>query len=306
MKTYHEIYPIEGWADKISKHLEAIAADKPNMYAKTKQRYEKLADSLLDSVAKIALILEEDSLVSKSNNEFDELSDNSSLSISDKLKQVNARFHQLENFSKDNVGTLNHIPGGVQHKETIDYFDMILREASVHNFGYSEVNECAKMLYQWFHTRFRPDFIDVDFKYNIHYIPTWICDFIILYGKYHHANQNKLFVKMIDKWCVEVTTGSKGNYAIPYEVYNLEKEFNPSDYTIDAVVINDILSSQYLYKLFEDEFQGVIHYDYNVLISVVKDRNPSLHSKVITRIAKRKELIKEIGLTPVGGSIINE
>lgn len=300
MKTYNEIYPIEGWADKISKHITKIADEKPNMYAKTKRRYEKLAESLLDSVSKIAIILEEDSLLSKTTDEFNELDDaDNPVSITEQIDKLNQKFHRVEDLS--NEGTSVSTSSKVAHKTTIDYFDAVLFEASTYNFGYSQINECARMLYLWFHTRFRPDISDPTFRYNIHYIPNWICDFILLYGKYHHAKQNKTFVKMIEKWCVDVQTSSIGNYALPYPVYEMDKSVDPADYTIDAVIINDILSSECLYKLFEDKFSGVIHYDNNVLVAVVKDKNPSLQSKIITRIAKRRELIKEIGLTPVGG-----
>lgn len=65
--------------------------------------------------------------------------------------------------------------------------------------------------------------------------------------------------------------------------------------------MNDILTNECLYQLSDTPSQCILHYDHNILISVVRDRNPSLHSKIVTRIAKRRELIKEIGLTPVGG-----
>ena len=302
MKTYNEIYPIEGWAEKISRNLTKIADEKPNMYAKTKVRYQKLAESLLDSVEKIAIILESDSLVPKSNNEFYELSDKTESSISDKLNYINNRVHEAENFSANRFSPTYPKDGSVNSlKETLHYFDSILQSSSTINFGYSEVNECARLLYRWFHSRFCPDIENKQFKFQHRYLPTWICNFIILYGKYNSCNMNTQFKQMIESWCDGVDQGTAGNYAVPYEIYQLEKVNDPADYTIDAVVMNDILTNECLYQLSDTPSQCILHYDHNILISVVRDRNPSLHSKIVTRIAKRRELIKVIGLTPVGG-----
>ena len=38
---YLEIYPIENCADKIAKQLDSVLEAKPNMYAKTRERYKR-------------------------------------------------------------------------------------------------------------------------------------------------------------------------------------------------------------------------------------------------------------------------
>lgn len=330
MKTYYEIYPIEGWADKISKSLKEIAEDKnrPGMYSKTRTRYQNLANVLLNSLSSIAVILEENLLIPESNNEFDELSSSvDQLDILSKLQLLNNKFKKLEEFSNDSSSlyksrSLQNLNSGIENIEddessdtsnsppnvdlditnnqTILYFDDILYQSSIHNFGYSEVNLCAKLIYKWFHTRFRSEY-SCDFKYNIKYIPKWISYFIMLYGKYHSEGRNSDFESMINTWCNRVESKENNVYSIPWEIYNLDKTSNPMDCTIDAIVINDILSDNMLYKLSSYEFKGIVNFECSLLITIIKERNPSLHPKIVTRIARRNELIKEIGLTPVGG-----
>lgn len=322
MKTYYEIYPIEGWADKVSKSLKEIADDKnrPKMYSKTRKRYEHLANTLLNSLSSIAIILEENLLIPESNNEFDELASSDNLDILSKLQLLNDKFIQLEEFANNtnlhkpkSSSRTDPVPTNSSsspkqsftnninnNKESIKYFNDILYECTMHNFGYSEINECAKLLYKWFNTRFISKYSH-DFKYNIKYIPNWICYFIILYGKYHHDGRNQDFLYMINTWCENIISGNNTTYSIPYEIYKLDKTTNPLDCTIDAVVINDILSDGGMYKLSSYEHKGVINYEHDLVITVVKERNPSLHPKIVTRIARRGDLVREIGLTPVGG-----
>ena len=310
MDKYYEIYPMERWAEKISNGLDQVLEVRPGMYKKTKQRYENLAECLIQSAEKIAIILESDSLRSKNTDEFNELetSDESEVSayqrIMKKLENVRDISDLEHSFSSGNVHYSRSSGENLFVKtfEAIDYFDSVLSEASMYNFGYTEVNQCAEMLYYWFHTRFKPEVPDSTFKYNIQYLPEWICNFIILYGKYNHTDSNDQFVKLIDKWCTTVINGSCGNYAIPYEVYQLNKDKDPSDYTIDSVVISDLLMNGMLYKLSRDSCSCMIYLDPSLLIQIVKENNPSLHSQIVTRIAHRKELIEKIGLTPIGGS----
>lgn len=316
-KKYSEIYPMERWAERISESLENIANEKPNMYAKTKQRYENLACSLLDSVSKIAVILEEDSLVSKNTDEFNELdSPSHNQIICKKIQDLTKTFEGVMNLSEShsntnspNSNSSSFGSSSSNYRKTnstaMNYFEKVLKESTIVNFGYSEVNHCMKLLYKWFHTRFRPETYNEKFRYNISYIPEWIDSFIVLYGKYHSLGKNDSFESMLDVWCTRVESESDFAYALPYEVYQVGKDKNPKDFTIDAVVIYDLLFNGSLYKLSEDEFDGVIHLEYDKFISTVKSCNPALHPKISTRIPKRKQLISEIGLTPVGGSDTN-
>jgi len=300
---------MERWAERISDCLDQVLEVRPGMYKKTKQRYENLADSLLKSAEKIAIILESDSLRSKNNDEFNELEPLESSPVNSaydrimtKLKNARNAVESESDFSSNSINNRSSTENlFMKTYEAIDYFDSILCEASSFNFGYTEVNQCAEMLYYWFHTRFKPDVSDPTFKYNIQYLPEWICNFIILYGKYNSSKSNEQFVKLIDKWCTTVINGSCGNYAIPYEVFQLSKDKEPSDYTIDSVVINDLLMNGMLYKLSRDSCDCMIYLDPSLLIQIVKENNPSLHSKIVTRISHRKELIEEIKLTPTGG-----
>lgn len=324
---YNEIYPAEGWAKKISKFLTRVVEQKPRMYAKTKRRYINLGCVLLDCVNKIFSILEEDSLVPEdTTDEFNDLASSTDTRIlHEKLAEMTRKLQTVDDFAKPRRNSSLQAQSCEEpssesdsddspkysYYETIEYYDSVFKEASAHNFGYSEVNECAKLLYKWFHTRFAPDVPDSNFHCQIRYLPIWISSFIITYGRYYQASKLESFRSSLDKWCKKVDSGKGGNYAMPYDIYRLEHDFKegkcqPEEYTLEAVVIADILVSEYLFLLGEDNFEGMVHYKFDDVANIVRDRNPSLMPQIKSRIAKRKLLVREIGLTPVGGSSIDE
>lgn len=319
MKTYNEIYPAERYADKILTYLRKVAAEKPNMYAKTKKRYEDLASVMMECSGLILSILEEDSLVPKNTDEFDELS-SAGDDLKNKFDQLSKKFQQAEKFSSDSKMNSRksdgdpiqpgHSSAHIYYRTCADYHQ-VLKEASACNFGYSEVNKCAQLLYKWFHTRFLPDVPDPDFLCKIEYLPSWITNFILVFGKYYEDKRINVFESTIERWCNRVESGTAGNYAIPFEIYKLDNDIKkgackPDDYTISAVIINDILSSGKLYQLGPGEYEGDILYDPGDLPRIVNDRNPSLFPKIRTRISKMNQLISEIGLTPVGDGDADE
>lgn len=324
---YNEIYPAEGWAKKISEFLTRVVEQKPRMYAKTKRRYINLGCVLLDCVYKIFSILEEDSLVPEdTTDEFNDLASSTDTRIlHEKLAEMTQKLKTVDEFAEPH----RNVPPKVERKEeshsesdsddspkynyhqTIEYYDTIFKEASTHNFGFREVNECAKLLYKWFHTRFAPEIPDPDFHCQIRYLPTWVSSFIITYGRYYQECKLDTFRMALDRWCDKVERGEGGIYAIPFEIYRVESDFKkgtyqPKEYTLEAVVITDILINGYLFNLGEDNFDGMVRYNFDDVANVVKERNPSLLPKIRTRFAKRSELVREIGLTPVGGSDIDE
>lgn len=322
---YNEIYPSERWADKISKFLTQVVEQKPRMYAKTKKRYIDLGCVLLDCAYKIFSILEEDSLVpGESTDEFNDLEssvDNTQV-LKDKLSDMVQKLQAVEDFSdtrksyptssypKPKDKSIVDVPK-YSYYETIEYYGQVFKEASIHNFGYTEVNDCAKLLNRWFQTRFLPEIQDPTFNCQIRYLPSWVSSFIIAYGKYYSLSKVDAFKSMLDKWCDKVESGNGGIYTMPYQIYQLDHDFKegkcqPQDYTIEAVIISDILNSECLFKLMEGEFDGMVLYGQDDVVNVVKDRNPSLLPKIKTRIARRSSLVREIGLTPVGGFDVDE
>lgn len=129
------------------------------------------------------------------------------------------------------------------------------------------------------------------------YIPGWITDIIILYGKYHSNQDTQSFMNMMVDWCDKLATQSI-RWAVPYEVYNLGKQVEPTDYTMDAVLVGDILMDEMLYQLTDTSSPDIVaNLECYPVASKVKAGNPSLLPIIRTRLVKRDALMKEYNLT---------
>lgn len=290
---YIEVPRLQTQADKIDKQLSVVLSQKPQMYAKTKERYKDLAISLLSSVEKIASILEIDSLASLDNksSEFSDTKVDVS-DLSDALKHTTDKIESYTSFVSTDFSSLsNNI-----NKETLRRYGQVLEQASNHDFKYAEANECAYILNRWFKARFSNPYKDSVFKYNIAYIPEWISDIIILYGKYHSNDNTSSFMDMMTSWCDKLSNQSK--WAVPYEVHNLAKSIEPSSYTMNAVLIGDILMDELLYLLTESNSPDIAaNLECYPVASKVKANNPSLLPLIRTRIVNRESLAKQYKLT---------
>lgn len=292
--TYIEVPRIQAHADKIDSQLSTVLSQKPQMYAKTKERYKDLAISLLSSVEKIASILEEDSLASVDNktsefstNRFD-VSD-----LSNALKHASERIDSCANF----VSTDFSIVSNNANKETLRRYGQVLEQASNYNFRYEEANECAYILNRWFKARFSNPSKNSTFRYNLAYIPEWITDIIILYGKYHSNQDTSSFMNMMTSWCDNLSVESV-KWAVPYEVHQLSKSRELRNYTMNAVLIGDILMDEMYYLLTETSSPDIVaNLECYPVASKVKANNPTLLPIIRTRLAKRETLMKEYSLT---------
>lgn len=290
--TYIEVPRLQTHADKIDSQLAIVLSQRPQMYNKTKERYKDLAITLLSSVKKIASILEEDSLASVDNESSEFGSSRFDVSdLSKALRDTNARIDAFTNFVSNDLSALSYNA----NKETLKRYGTILEQAANHRFTCIEANQCASILNRWFKSRFSNS--AKGFKYNIAYIPEWITDIIILYGKYHSNQDIQSFMSMMSDWCDNLSNESC-RWAVPYEVYNLNKQVEPANYTMNAVLIGDILMDEVLYQLTESSSPDIVaNLECYPVASKVKAGNPNLLPVIRTRLAKREALMKEYNLT---------
>lgn len=292
--TYVEVPRLQTHADKIDSQLSVVLARKPHMYDKTKKRYKELAITLLASVEKIAAILEEDSLASVDNvaSEFD----SATFDVSDLASALQHTSDKINSYTSFVSNDLSSVSTNA-NKETLRRYGKVLEQAANYNFSCVEANECAFILNRWFTSRFSNPSKDSTFKYNMAYIPGWITDIIILYGKYHSNQDTQSFMNMMVDWCDKLATQSI-RWAVPYEVYNLGKQVEPTDYTMDAVLVGDILMDEMLYQLTDTSSPDIVaNLECYPVASKVKAGNPSLLPVIRTRLVKRDALMKEYNLT---------
>jgi hypothetical protein len=174
--------------------------------------------------------------------------------------------------------------------DTLKAYKAVFREASTTDFGYIEVNECAGLLDYWITRRFSG--INPNFKYQIKQLPIWATFIVIAYGKYHSIGYSAKFVAEFKEWCDSLDDDVSNCWALPYSIFNMTKIIDPSNFTVDAMVIYDLLVDGCLYSLMEIK----IPMDSSYVAKLVKEYQPDKAYEVRTRFAKQKELIEALSL----------
>ena len=280
---YLEIYPSEVAARKISKHLDKMAEVKPRVYQKTLLRYKKLALLLLECVTKIVRMLQSELLLSSGDKEFQELVTDYDIEQIDELRD-----------SVDALGNLMEKKSSPESKklagDTLKQYKSVFRQATGHDFGYIEVNECAYLLDYWVSHRFSG--FNPNFKYQIKQLPIWASFIVIAYGKYHSIGETTKFVKDFKDWCNSLDDDMSNCWALPYNVFNMTKTLDPNNFTVDAMVIYDILIDGCLYPLMEQK----IPMESSYVAKLLKEYRPDTAYTVKTRFTKQQALIEAMSL----------
>lgn len=299
--SYLEIYPIENYAEKISKQLDDVLVAKPNMYEKTRGRYKRLAYSLLQSVEKISAILEEESLVSCTSNEFDELSNEPSdvAEIVDTLESIKQGVDSFTSFVQcKNDTTKTTSSDNINNKEIFRQYAKVLSEGAIHRFATVEATECAQIIYMWFETRFMST-KSANFRYQISQIPIWISSIVLLYGHFINIGQPHMLRSIMQRWSVKVVSDSSFVWAVPYEVQNFVKDnLSAESFTLEAVLIYDMLIEELYHQLALPYFSDAdVAISPSYVADVVKKARPELERDIRVRFAKQSELVSKCNLT---------
>lgn len=273
MDYYNRLHSLSDTAEKVLRLVNDVVANRPQVqYAKTKQRYQDVVTNLMQAVNKMLPLVEEGFLIpDETSDEFNELSRNLIDKINDAVQNTQQAdlkaVIQPANNGKDNIFVL---------------FDSVFAEAAEMEFGYEEVDMCAKSLYQWFHARF----IDHPGVYKTSELANWVRNFILAFGKASHNNTLYQLQSHIETWCQKLEAETV-KYAVPYEIYMMGKQKDIDEYTIEAVLISDILFSACLYRLTKQELpHSQIVLDALAVPDFVRNKNKSLAPEIRTRFSK--------------------
>lgn len=273
---YISIYPIETAAKKISDMLDMILEQKPRLYGKTKARYNDLTVSLLSSVEKISKITQEDALSTQSDDEFNELaSAGFDIGVDSALKSAQQEIAAAKSFSSrsDDNSFVD-----------LKYIDTVFAELNSIDFGWKEVNHCARLLQRWYHSRFIEHPVT---SCNYSYLGDWVHKFIIQFGYHCSVNSCDNFETSLIAWCDRLAF-SDIKYAQPWFIFQTFKSGGPEEYTLQAVLINDMIYDKCLCKL----TSTYPMFDSMEVSRLVKSKNPALTPKINSRFAKQHELIE--------------
>lgn len=290
---YLEIYPSEVAARKINKHLDKMAEIKPRVYRKTLLRYKKLAYILIECIKKIIYMLQSEMLLSSEENEFQELVTDFDIEQIDELRD-----------SVDMLGNLvDRKPSPEARKiagDTLKLYRTVFAQAAETDFGYAEVNECAQLLNYWLVRRFSG--FNPSFKFQTKQLPVWAAFVVIAYGKYHSIGESIQFVQDFKEWCDGLDDDTSNCWALPYNVFNMTKIIDQSNFTLDAMVIYDLLINGCFYQLVDGKLvDGKVPMDASYIARLVKEYRPDLTHEVRTRFTKQAALIRRVNLCAVNG-----
>lgn len=274
---YLEIYPSEVAARKISKHLDTMASTKPRVYRKTLLRYKQLAYILLECVTKIVRMLQSEMLLSSGDSEFQELVSDFDVEQIDELRDS---VDMLGNLVDKEISKENKKLSG----DTVRMYKSVYGNAAEMDFGYVEVNECAHLLKYWIDHRFSGR--NPNFKFQIKQLPIWATFIVIAYGKYHSIGYTSKFVDEFIAWCDTLEADRNNCWALPYTVFNMTKVIDGNNFTLDAVIIYDLLINGCLYQLTDIK----IPMDSSYVAKLVKDYHPELVHDIRTRFTRQNEL----------------
>lgn len=285
-KKYLEIYPSEVAAKKILNHLDKLLKDKPKVYRKTIQRYKKLGEVLSQCLDRINKFIEFEALSSSSDAEFSELTTPASESSNTTSMQPCSEYLHSNTTSTNSP----------QNSFKLAQYSSTLELGSNTDFGYEQVNQCAKMINQWFQARIPSNSKVSDFRYNLDQIPLWISHIVITYGYYLETNQLDLLKSEFDVWCEDVQKDPHNTYRLPYHVYHTNISNKSECYTLSAVLIYDLLIEKCYFPLIE-----IANMDPNQVLTTVKQNNAGLAGAIRYRISKQGELLDTLGFIKTSG-----
>lgn len=282
---YLEIYPSEVAARKIDRHLDKMLKDKPRVYRKTLVRYEQLAQLLLKCVNKIVRMLQSEMLLSSEDTEFQELA---STFDTEQIEELRDSVDALGNLVEKKPSPESKKLAG----DTLKVYKNTFRQMAQQDFRYVEVNECAQLMDYWMYHRFSGD--NPNFKFQIKQLPTWATYIVIAYGKAHSLGKSAQFVYDFKSWCNSLDDDASNCWALPSNVFDMIRTVDPNNFTVDAMVIYDVLMNEGLYPLVDQK----IPMDSSYIAKLIKEYHPDQAKLVRTRITRQHELIESLCLRP--------
>ena len=269
MLKYHEIYPLENAAEKISSELEYQKDIKPRLYKSSVERYRKLQEKLIEAAKNISILLDEDPLVvaTSSSDTLPVLSDYIDEDGNVNSEEIEAaatisavQQSEISADTKSTALTNNNEPKGnlpaykanpsLKKKILATYAHTIIHAEPTNSLQINETLGCLDIIKRWFSARFI--YHSKDFKYNIDQFPTWIANIAFAYGYNYEQGTLREHLDMWNKWFKSVEDDSNKKWALPYDVLQYSK--NPeyvNRYTASGYLIALDITESYFRELLD-------------------------------------------------------
>lgn len=300
-----DIYSAQKNVQKLLKYVQDVADSKPNMYEKSKMRLKDLAATCIQVVDLISSILADEAL-STDISEFSSVNPD----IADVVKNMQVQLDHLKEFtgacSVDRTHELASSITSSSKKQFMKDLKLCLHDMASSSSGIPYADTCCQMLWTWFDMRFYRTVSGTKFSYNIRRIRGWIRDFVILYSYSVSTDHEEEFISTFNAWIESINSGdAKQKYAVPYTVFQFNKNPDPAKLTLHAAVLWDILLSIGLSKVCSDKDDLYLSSD--MVYDMCEELNPNCldnyvdyraHPEIIARFGwtlQRKDDTEDVG-----------
>jgi len=267
-----DINTAEVQVKKLLEYLEDIKSKRPNMYQKSKNRWRDLGKDCIQIVRIISEIIQDETLA----YEDDEFSANYTRST-DMYNMITSMESEIQRMK----GFISPLPldrsGSLSSSDRITImknYESVLENVALSDIPYQVVQNCAKIIWRWFSFRFKDaSKVHPNFRYNIRRIKDWIVGIVILFGYHHEHGDIHVFVQTLNDWGSKLDNPNSDKYSVPYEVYDMCKNWNVDKFNLSAVVMWDILKDSGYKEILRD---GDIYPREDAIYNLYADKCPDL------------------------------
>lgn len=271
-----DIYSADAHLDRVLKFIKEFAESNPSMYEPTRNRL-RILEQKASQIVKVTVDLLQDEVIGLDDEEFAQATSDSE--IAEFVSSIQAELDRLKLLTSSKTVPVAKPPSTISpatRKRTLFEYGRALKAVAATSTNCEKVDTCASLLWRWFDTRFyvTPQ-THPKFKYNIRRIPTWIRDIVVMYGHAVETHTDVKFVEGFVNWCAQLDISEAGDkFAVPYEVYEFNKDHKPSDLTLTAVVIWDVLVGHGLTNICTLDASD-LYLDADAVYSLCAELNPS-------------------------------
>lgn len=266
-----DIYSAQSHVNKLLKFVEELADTRPRMYEKSRERLRELASTCDRVIQVISNLLQEEILNNDSDSEFEGDAEDLNAFLNSYYDSMQNQISQLKKFI-DVKSEETKVTSSSKRRAFNEYRKCL---TSLKMTNITAVDDLEDIISRWFTIRFTGDKVE-NFRYNIKRFPEWLRDIVILYGYYIHQDRRQEFLGEFNRWLNDLENTSKNdNFAVPYMVYEFNRDAEPRKLTLDAVIIWDMLLDSGLRSLCN---QGVrdLYPEENCVYNVCDKLNPDV------------------------------
>ena len=231
-----DIYTAKIAADKLLDFVRTYIASEPTMYQRTKVRYTELAETC-STVSKVIT------------------------TYMDSPKRRGQAASELSNASSDTSSAVAVLdpPDASQpkpastptynNKQMFANYSAVLYRLSTRSTGYPVADDCTRILWDWFDTRFIKG-KSPKFCYNIKMMHKWLQTIVIVFGNHHRDGTLPEFINHMDSWCMSLLDSPDScTHAVPFQIHYASKHLSEVGVSLQSVVLWDILYDHGLKEL---------------------------------------------------------